>query len=114
MATIKATCPVCGDVDLTPRQVRVRVVEAIEEHLARRTYVFRCPDCNEQVEKPADLEVVRLLTSAGVHVTLVPVPAEARETHSGAPLDYDDLLDMALWLDSHDAIAALLEPARRL
>ena len=29
MATIKATCPMCGDVDLTPRQVRVRVVEAI-------------------------------------------------------------------------------------
>jgi hypothetical protein len=29
MATIKATCPMCGDVDLTPRQVRVRVIEAI-------------------------------------------------------------------------------------
>lgn len=114
MATIKATCPMCGDVDLTPRQVRVRVIEALEEHLARRTYVFSCPECHQQVEKPADLEVVRLLTSAGVHVSLVPVPAEAREAHTGAPLGYDDLLDFALWLDTHDAVAALMEPVRGL
>ncbi|HEY7858542.1 MAG TPA: hypothetical protein VIC82_08590 [Candidatus Nanopelagicales bacterium] len=112
MATIKATCPVCGDVDLTPRQVRVRVIEAVVDDLARRTYAFNCPECQLLVEKPADLEVVRLLTSAGVQVSLVPVPAEAREAHAGAALDYDDLLDFALWLDGHDALAALMEPVR--
>lgn len=114
MATIKATCPVCGDVDLTARQVRVCVVEAVQDDLARRTYSFTCPSCRVVVEKPADQEVVRLLASAGVRVTLVPVPAEAREPHNGPALGYDDLLDFALWLDGHDALAALTEPVSGL
>ena len=65
------------------------------------------------MRKPADPEVVRLLASAGVRISCVEVPAEAREPHGGAALGYDDLLDFALWLDGHDALAALLEPARR-
>jgi len=105
MATIKATCPMCGDVDLTPRDVRVHVVEALEESHSRRTYAFGCPLCHEDVEKPADEEVVRLLTSAGVRVDRVPVPAEARERHAGGAIGYDDLLDLVLWLETHDAIA---------
>lgn len=112
MATIKATCPMCGDVDLVPRQVRVRVVEAVEESHSRRTYAFGCPVCHEDVEKPADEEVVRLLTSAGVAVDRIPVPAEAREPHTGGPLGYDDLLDLVLWLESHDAIAESMTLAR--
>lgn len=112
MATIKATCPVCGDVDLTPRQVRVRIVEAVDESLAHRTYSFDCPACRELVEKSADGEVVRLLSSAGVRVSRVPVPDEAREVHSGAPLGYDDLLDFALLLEDVDDVAAMLELAR--
>jgi hypothetical protein len=105
MATIKATCPMCGDVDLTPRQVRVRVVEAIQDTDSRRSYAFGCPLCQVDVEKPADEEVVRLLTSAGVRVERIPVPAEAREAHEGSPIGYDDLLDLVLWLETHDDIA---------
>jgi hypothetical protein len=105
MATIKATCPMCGDVDLTPRQVRVRVVEAIEEGDSRRTYAFGCPACHAEVEKSADEEVVRLLTSAGVRIERIAVPAEAREPHHGGPIGYDDLLDLVLWMENHEAIA---------
>jgi hypothetical protein len=104
MATIKATCPMCGDVDLAPRQVRVRVVEAIEDTDSRRSYAFGCPLCHVDVEKPADEEVVRLLTSAGVRIERVPVPAEARERHNGGPIGYDDLLDLVLWLEQHDDV----------
>ena len=104
MATIKATCPMCGDVDLTPRQVRVRVVEAIEEQDSRRSYSFACPACQAEVEKGADEEVVRLLTSAGVRTERIPVPAEAREAHQGTAIGYDDLLDLVLWLESHDDV----------
>ncbi len=111
MATIKATCPMCGDVDLTPRQVHVRVIEAIEESDSRRTYTFGCPQCSTDVEKPADDEVVRLLSSAGVRVERVPVPAEAREHHSGRPIGYDDLLDLVLWLETHDAVAEDMVPS---
>ena len=35
----------------------------------------------------------------------VPVPAEAREHHAGRPLGYDDLLDLVLFLESHDTLA---------
>ncbi len=107
MATIKATCPMCGDVDLTPRQVRVRVVEAIDETDSRRTYSFGCPACHERVEKAADAEVVRLLSSAGVRVERVPGARRrpARSTRR-TPIGYDDLLDLVLWLECHDAVAA--------
>jgi rRNA maturation protein Nop10 len=108
MATIKATCPMCGDVDLAPRQVHVRVVEAIEDAMSRRTYTFGCPTCHEDVEKSADEEVVRLLSTAGVAIERVPVPAEARESHYGDPISYDDLLDLAMALEQTDDLMALL------
>ncbi|HET8970984.1 MAG TPA: hypothetical protein VFN19_07990 [Candidatus Nanopelagicales bacterium] len=113
MATIKATCPMCGDVDLSPRQVRVRVVEAVQESQARRSYTFVCPSCHDRVEKPTEAEVVRLLRSAGVQVTHVDVPAEAREEHAGPPLGYDDLLDFGLLLERADCLADLFEAAPR-
>lgn len=100
MTTIKATCPMCGDVDLTPHDVRLTVAEAA----GWATYTFRCSECNDQIEKPADEEVVALLSSAGVEIDRV--PAEALEGHAGAPLSYDDVLDFALWLESHDFVAS--------
>ncbi|MGB2970354.1 MAG: hypothetical protein WBB77_10510, partial [Candidatus Nanopelagicales bacterium] len=93
MTTIKATCPVCGDVDLTPIDVRLTVAESA----GWATYTFRCTECHDQVEKPADEEVVALLSIAGVVIDRV--PAEALEGHTGPPFSYDDVLDFALWLD---------------
>lgn len=100
MTTIKATCPVCGDVDLTPNDVRLTVAETA----GWATYTFRCSGCNEDIEKPADEEVVALLSSAGVAVDRV--PAEALEGHAGPAFTYDDVLDFALWLDKNDLVAA--------
>ena len=108
MATIKATCPSCGDVDLGPRQVRAHVVEAIEESESRRTYAFTCTTCGDEVVKVADEDTIRLLGSAGVRVERTPVPAEAREPHRGRAINYDDLLDLVLWLESHDEIASAM------
>ncbi|MEI8056796.1 MAG: hypothetical protein WCI29_05275 [Actinomycetes bacterium] len=111
MATIKATCPMCGDVDLGPRQVQVLVVEAIEDSESRRTYSFTCTTCGDHVVKVADEDTVQLLGTAGVKIERVPVPDEAREQHRGRPLGYDDLLDFVLWLDTHEAIADELAAA---
>ena len=109
MTTIKSTCPMCGDVDLTPRDVTVTVAE----RAGWATYSFECVSCHDTVEKPAEADVVRLLRSAGVRVVTVQIPAEALETHAGPALSYDDVLDFALLLEaSEDIVTALATNAR--
>ena len=98
MTTIKATCPTCGDVDLTPGDVTVTVAR----ELGWSTYSFTCGECADSVCKPADEETVRLLTGAGVRIERVAIPLEYLEsrvlTRTNPPLTEDDLLDFGLWL----------------
>jgi uncharacterized Zn finger protein len=89
VATIRASCPTCGDVELTSRQVTVRVCAGNNQG----SYVFRCPDCTMAVSKLADPKIVDLLVSSGVRLTVWHLPAELAEAHEGAPITYDDLLE---------------------
>jgi len=102
MTTIKASCPSCGDVELTPAQVRL-VVCSVK---AWSYYAFICTQCMEEVRKPAGRDVVALLISGGVIAEPWSVPAEVLEEHSGPVLCYDDVLDFALCLDTADLVAA--------
>lgn len=102
MTKIKASCPSCGDVDLTPPQVRLVVCTVSDWSY----YTFRCTSCSDEVRKPANAEVVRLLTVGGVVAEPWTIPAEALEEHQGAAIGYDDVLDFALWLDRADLVAA--------
>ena len=77
MTTIKASCPVCGDVSLTPPQVRVIACTRPEWS----SYAFTCPTCQDEISKPADEEIVTLLISGGVTVEHWVIPAEALEEH---------------------------------
>jgi hypothetical protein len=70
-------------------------------------YGFCCPSCGDEVRKHADDEVVALLISGGVPAEPWHIPAEALEIHTGPAIGYDDVLDFALWLDSHDEVAAV-------
>jgi predicted RNA-binding Zn-ribbon protein involved in translation (DUF1610 family) len=88
MTTIKATCPACGEVDLSADDVLLR----IGGNKASNTYGFSCPTCSEFIEKPADERVVRLLLSGGVMPVLVHVPAEVLEHRTGPPINHDDIL----------------------
>lgn len=107
MTTIKATCPTCGDVDLAPGDVTVTVAR----ELGWSTYTFRCASCADAVCKPADDEVVQLLTGAGVRVERLDIPLEFLEsrilTRTSPPLGYDDILDFGLWLESIDDVVRL-------
>jgi predicted RNA-binding Zn-ribbon protein involved in translation (DUF1610 family) len=89
MTTIKATCPDCGEIDLTPDDILLRIGSA----QSANTYAFSCPSCGFFIEKPADERVIRLLLSGGVMPTLVHVPAEALEPHYGPRINHDDLLE---------------------
>lgn len=102
MTTIKASCPGCGDVELTPAQVRL-VVCTVKSW---SYYSFTCTKCQEEVRKPAGRDVVALLISGGVVAEPWTIPAEALEEHAGPALTYDDVLDFALWINSADMVVA--------
>ena len=89
MTTIKATCPDCGEVDLTADDILLRIGATKSVN----TYGFSCPTCGEFIQKAADDRVVRLLLSGGVVPVPVHVPAEALEVHDGPTITHDDLLD---------------------
>lgn len=103
MTTIKASCPTCGEVELTSADIRLQVCNVAPlSH-----YSFTCPRCKDVVRKPADDHVVSLLLSGGVRAHTLEVPAEALEPKPGPALGYDDLLDLVLQLHAHDRLAAL-------
>ena len=109
MATIKATCPTCGDVDLKPKDITVLVAPAA----GWATYAFTCPTCTDEVSKQADDEVVTLLRGAGVRVDKMHIPAEALELHYGDAINYDDLIDFGVKLsDTDDLISVLMSETR--
>jgi len=89
VATIRATCPTCGDVDLTIPQVRAMLCATTNEG----SYAFQCPECRFAVSKPADASVVDLLVAAGVELSIWESPAELFEQHDGPAITPDDLLD---------------------
>lgn len=89
MAIIRASCPDCGDVELTSRDVRVRVNAATNEG----SYAFQCPECQLAVSKAAEPRIIDLLVSSGVELFVWTVPAELLEPRVGPAISYDDLLN---------------------
>lgn len=99
MTTIKASCPVCGDVDLTPAQVRLVVCSRLEWSY----YAFACTGCQDDIRKPADEEIISLLITGGVVAEAWEIPDEALEVHAGPAISYDDVLDFVLALEGLDS-----------
>lgn len=60
MAMFTARCPVCGRVELTAEQLRLVV------RPSKSFYVFRCPNCDDSVRRPAGEKIVELLSDGGV------------------------------------------------
>lgn len=89
MATIRASCETCGDVELTTADVKVRV--CINDN--RGEYSFRCPDCTMTVVKGAEPRTIDLLVASGVAMDTWSLPAELDEPKVGRPISHDDLLE---------------------
>jgi hypothetical protein len=107
MTTIKASCPTCGEVELTSADITLMVCS----HAPLSYYAFDCPNCLDEVRKHADDHVISLLMSGGVQATVWEVPEEALEVKFGPSLSYDDLLDFVLALDGDDFLAPHATPA---
>jgi predicted RNA-binding Zn-ribbon protein involved in translation (DUF1610 family) len=104
-----ATCPRCGDVEVDPADIEVR----LHPRPGASRFRFICPWCGSYVEKPADdPRLVALLEGAGARIVRVEIPAEAFERPAGPPLTLDDLLDLMLLLDRDDAVERLAAPSR--
>ncbi len=102
MTTIKASCPTCGEVALTPPDVSLMVCS----HAPLSYYSFDCPTCHSEIRKPADDHIVSLLVSGGISPQVWDLPGEALERKHGPQLSYDDLLDFALQLGTTDLLAS--------
>lgn len=102
MTRINATCPTCGDVELTSHQIRVVLCSVP----SRSFYSFHCHTCSQDVRKSAPPDIVALLRSGGVRIEHWTIPAEALEENVGEALTNDDLLDFCLWLNDTDLVAA--------
>lgn len=109
MTTIKATCPTCGEVSLTPDDIELRVDLADG---TRCYYSFTCPGCYWEVRKPADQRVVRLLESGGVEALPLPPATAPKPRFEGPPITHDDLLDFHTLLDGDEWFDRLLESVR--
>ncbi|MEM7273734.1 MAG: hypothetical protein AAF547_11690 [Actinomycetota bacterium] len=106
MATIRASCSDCGDVELTTKDVHVRICDDTNQG----TYSFRCPHCGMTVVKPAETRTIDLLVASGVSFTTWRLPAELNEPRVGEPINHDDLLDFHdLIQDENRLNAALAE-----
>lgn len=86
---IRASCPTCGDVELTTRDVRVLLCSTTYQS----SYAFQCPSCRVAVSKPAEPRVVDVLLASGITLSVWHLPGELDEPHSGSPISYDDLLE---------------------
>ncbi len=106
MTTIKASCPSCGEVELTGPDIQLMVCT---NHDPRSYYQFVCTRCMEIVRKPADHHVVELLLSGGVVKQTWTIPAEALEPRAGAVINMDDILDLCIALGEESRAVKLIE-----
>ncbi|GGI04689.1 hypothetical protein [Egicoccus halophilus] len=118
MTRIRANCPGCGEVDLRPPDVTLRIVRADDGLVGEgSTYRFLCPDCDELVTKPADERIAQLLTTGGVPIEEfgdidrlleLLLPPHPEGTIDAPAFTDDDLLDMQNLLKGDDWFEQLL------
>jgi len=102
-AVVWATCPTCGDVELTSKSVQIQT--CITDGTS--TYSFVCPTCSLITNKPASPSVVESLSAAGSRLIVWALPAELAEPKRGPAICHDDLLDFHTALESPDWQAEL-------
>jgi hypothetical protein len=108
MATIRASCDTCGDVEFPPEKVKVHA----PEDGGAGTYAFQCPSCSLTVVRTAERPVMDLLIAAGVAFTTWRRPAELVERDAApnvGPLTHNDLLSFHESLNDEAALTAALD-----
>lgn len=112
MTRIRATCPSCGEIELRPEDIQLDIVrDRAGEVGDGSAYRFDCPTCLQQVEKPADERIARLLATGGVSIAIntldEPLPGHPESPPEGPALTSDDLLDFHQLLETESWFGAL-------
>ncbi|MCU0310401.1 MAG: hypothetical protein MUE36_05620 [Acidimicrobiales bacterium] len=107
MATIRATCPTCGDVELTTADVSVWV-NAIDH---RGTYSFTCPGCVDLVVKPAEPRTIDLLLASGVAYELSVPEVSAGPADAVGPISSREVAGFSELLSDDAQVWAAFEAA---
>ena len=107
LATIRASCDTCGDVEFTAPQVTVHA----PEDGGAGTYTFSCPHCRATVIRHAERPTMDLLIAAGVTLTTWRRPAELieREHQPTTPINHDELVAFHQLVEDDDALRNALE-----
>lgn len=100
MTVIKARCPTCGNLEMSPPDFHLQTYD----RGGRDYYEFICPKCDELVVKQADARIIATLRTGRVPETRIFLPIEALDPkrEEGVSLTYDDLLDFCLELGETD------------
>jgi hypothetical protein len=106
MALVRATCGLCGDVELVSGDVQIRV----SGDDGSGTYTYCCPGCHGIRQVPAEARTIDLLKRAGSVEIPRELPAELEERNVDAPLfTHDDLISFHQLLETDDWLDALLQ-----
>ncbi len=103
-AIVRVTCPNCGDKDLSPQDMSLRVFEAIDAEKSWCIYRFICPECKRPSEQSGPMNTAKWLVRVGVAYNIEKVPEEARESHDGAPFTEADVETLLTWLDGDNPL----------
>lgn len=104
MARIRASCPSCGDVELTVADVQVRICSTTSEG----EYAFRCPECSTIITKQAESRTIDLLVASGVRVSTWAMPQERLLSDHNRPITHDDVIDFHLLLNDDNLLQQAL------
>lgn len=108
MATIRATCHTCGDVELSTADVHVRVNAVDREG----SYAFVCPRCATTIVKPAEPRTIDLLLASGVAYEIAVPPLEVYEqADTAGPISSAELQGFQDLLGDDDGLWAAFEAA---
>lgn len=89
MTTIRTSCSICGDVELAPSDLSLRL--APDDGTG--VYLFECPHCEQVQHRPANHRVVSILLATGVAYEVLDEPGPITEDEIDAfrtALDYEN------------------------
>ena len=89
MTTIRTSCPLCGDVELAPSDLTLRLTPDD----GTGTYLFQCPHCDDVQRRPANHRVVSILLATGVAYEVADEPGPITENEISAvraALEHED------------------------